>query len=101
MKVTAKSALSPKQGSLAAAKPDVCAPGPVHEILTRLEYLCTETGEPSKYEVPGDAAALKDLWPRTLALTCAQCGQIHRLPFREAYIKAIISDAAPVWLERL
>ena len=101
MKVAAKSALSPKPDSPGGAPPDICAADTVHEILTRLEYLCTETGEPSKYDVPGDVATLKDLWPRTLALTCAQCGQIHRLPFRTAYIQAILSNAAPVWVESL
>jgi hypothetical protein len=72
-----------------------------HETFTKLQYTCTETGEPSVYEVRADAATLKDLWSRTLPVTCAQCRQIHQVPFRQAYVQAVIAGAAPVWLEGL
>ena len=41
------------------------------EILIKLEFICTDTGETSKYEVPADVDALKDLWSRTLPVSSA------------------------------
>ena len=71
------------------------------EILIKLEFICTDTGQTSKYEVPADVDALKDLWSRTLSVTCPQCRRIHPVPFRAAYIRAAIDAAAPSWLEEL
>jgi hypothetical protein len=60
--------------------------------FTNLRFQCAETGKLIDYEVPGDAATLKDLWPRNLLRSCRHCGQVHSFSFRSAYIAGLLSD---------
>jgi hypothetical protein len=60
-------------------------------LFATLRFQCSETGKPIDYEVPGDAATLKDLWSRSLLRHCRHCGQVHRFSFRTAYVAGILT----------
>ena len=61
------------------------------ELFTNLQFSCPATGQPVEYETPGDARTLKDLWARELLVTCPHCGKVHRFPFRDAYVRGMLT----------
>jgi hypothetical protein len=41
--------------------------------------------------VPSDARTVKDLWSRTLKLSCPHCREVHDIPFRTAFIRGSLA----------
>lgn len=67
--------------------PEKAAP----QSFTNLVFTCEAIGKPVEYEVPSDATTLRELWTRDLRLTCPHCGDVHRFPFRAAFIEGALS----------
>jgi hypothetical protein len=60
------------------------------ELCVTLDFTCDRTGGRVSYDVPSDAATVKDLWRRRLMLNCPHCHQVHGFAFRPAFIRSAL-----------
>jgi len=61
------------------------------ERLANLQFTCPTTAHPIGYDVPSDAASVRDLWAQKLCLSCPHCGEVHRFAFRAAFLEAALA----------
>src|SRR5258708_1786479 len=70
---------------------------PPRESFTTLRFACETTGDLITYEVPNDVRTVRDLWSRSIRLSCRHCGDVHSLAFRTGFIRGALELGSDNW----
>jgi hypothetical protein len=53
--------------------------------------ICPRTGAALNFDIPGDEATLPQYWATRLDVHCPICGQVHAMPYRNAYVISVMA----------
>jgi hypothetical protein len=59
-----------------------------------LLFTCPDTNQQAPTGIETDVQSLRASWALTLKIDCPQCGKVHEVSVRDAYINGALDDAA-------
>jgi hypothetical protein len=61
--------------------------------MPALFFTCPATRHQASTGIETTAESLRECWKATVRVDCPQCGQVHEISVREAYVDMALDDA--------